>query len=360
MRVVLLLGRSTGGIGTHVADLAARLRREGVEVRVVTDALTASRFDLGEDVRLWWPRLGSRRDLRPSVALVRRLRRMVAWADVVHAHGHQAGLLALLVMTGVRGRSRSPRLIVSWHNQPPPGPSGVLAARAARLVAERADLVTGASTDLVEQARRDGARRAWLAPVPSPKVPWLLAQPRGIPEGAEPPLVLTVSRIAAQKDLHVLVAAAARLTRRCDWAVVGEGDAGLLRELEASARHTGAPVRFVGAQADVTAWLRRAAVFVLTSRWEARALVVQEAMAAGVPVVATDVGGLRDLVAGAGVLVPPGDPAAVAAAVDRLLGDPQGAAAAGAAGRRAAAGWAGGHDTARQWMRWYDQVVGMT
>ena len=50
----MLLGRSTGGIGTHVAQLSADLRERGVDVMVVTHPLTAEHFDLG-DVRLCWP-----------------------------------------------------------------------------------------------------------------------------------------------------------------------------------------------------------------------------------------------------------------------------------------------------------------
>src|SRR5680860_1797340 len=67
--------------------------------------------------------------------------------------------------------------------------------------------------------------------------------------------------------------------------------------LRAQAHALRVPVHFVGARSDAGQWLRAAEVFVLPSEWEARALVVQEAMAAGTPVVATDVGGLHDLVA---------------------------------------------------------------
>ena len=90
----------------------------------------------------------------------------------------------------------------------------------------------------------------------------------------------------------------------------------------------------MGARTDVSDWLRAADVFVLTSRWEARALVVQEAMAAGLPVVVTRTGGLPELVGDAGSLVAVGDPAAVAAEVDRLLADPSsGPAPGGCRGR---------------------------
>ena len=164
--------------------------------------------------------------------------------------------------------------------------------------------------------------------MPSPKVPALLAaagarRPRGRvalrgrllgPADAGLPLVLTVSRIAPQKDLGTLVEAAAALRPPCRWVVVGDGDPDLRRGLEERIRRTGAPVELVGARADAADLLRAADVFVLPSTWEARALVVQEAMAAGVPVVASDGGGLRDLVEGVGLLVPVGDAAGLAAA----------------------------------------------
>ncbi len=98
----------------------------------------------------------------------------------------------------------------------------------------------------------------------------------------------------------------------------------------------------------------------LPSLWEARALVVQEAMAAGVPVVATDTGGLRDLVAGVGTLVPVGDQTAVAAAVDRYLADPAARHTASVAGRKRATSWDDGKATASRWHEWYSALPGMT
>lgn len=82
----------------------------------------------------------------------------------------------------------------------------------------------------------------------------------------------------------------------------------------------------------VQALWRRAAVGVVPSIWpEPFGLVATEAMAAGCPVVASDIGGLREIVtADAGILVPPGDPAALAAALTSLLDDPQRRAALGA------------------------------
>jgi len=154
---------------------------------------------------------------------------------------------------------------------------------------------------------------------------------------------------------------------RATWVVVGDGDERLRAQLEQEAdgiRHgggTGADVRFVGARTDVRDWLRAADVFVLTSRWEARALVVQEAMAAGLPVVATRTGGLPALIGDAGCLVPVGDPVAVVAEVDRLLADPAARHRMGHDARSLAASWPTPLDEARRWVeRYAADAPGMT
>jgi glycosyltransferase involved in cell wall biosynthesis len=371
----MILGRSTGGIATHVAQLSADLRALGVDVMVVTHPLTAANFDLGP-VRLWWPgSTGWARTLRDF----RSLRRLAASSDVVHAHGHQGALLATLSTLGRPGSRPRPKLVVSQHNMVLEGSGRQgLKRLAQRWVGARADLVTGASSDLVTEALAFGAGRAELAPVPSPRVPELLAQPPAEPAGRarirqgllacldlDPadlvvPMVVTICRIAPQKNLAVLVQAASRLRQACTWVVLGGGDPELLAQLRVQARALGAPVHFVGARSDPDQWLRGAEVFVLVSQWEARALVVQEAMAAGTPVVATDVGGLHDLVAGTGLLVPPGDPEAVAQATDRVLAHPGLRGELVARGREVAAALPDGRDTASRWLAWYAQTPPMT
>ncbi|WP_427383127.1 glycosyltransferase family 4 protein [Janibacter sp. G56] len=374
-RIVMLLGRSTGGIGTHVSQLVADLRAQGEDVEIVTDPLTRDRFGL-VDAHPWWP---DPRDPKAAVRGLRRLRALAAQADVVHAHGHQAGLVGFAAVAG----RRRPRLIVSLHNAVLERGGAWRAANAAqRLVASRAALVTGASTDLVREATAHGARWAELAPVPSPRVPDLLADPvlsgrerdearaglladlgeqpgPDVAPGAR--LVVTISRIAPQKRLGDLLDAAAELTGPAApfvWVVIGDGVPELAATYRERIAAEGLPVRLIGAVPDPSRWLRAADVFALTSTWEARALVVQEAMAAGVPVVSTDAGGLHDLVDGVGELVRVGDPAGLAARVGALLADPERRAALREAGRARAATWPDGNDTARQWRRWYEQARG--
>lgn len=372
----MVVGRSTGGIGTHVAQLSADLRDRGTDVIVVTHPLTAQRFDLGP-VRLWWP--GSAGWIR-ALHDFRLLRRLALDSGIVHAHGHQGALLATLSTMSIAKRDRvRPKLIVSQHNAVLEGSGRQGLKRVAqRWVAHRADLVTGASSDLVKEALLFGAGRAELAQVPSPRVPELLEQRSADAKMRAKiratlfssvdlkevdlalPLVVTISRIAPQKNLPVLVEAASRLLNPCTWVVLGDGDPDLLTTLRAQAHTLRATVHFVGPRSDTGQWLRAAEVFVLPSQWEARALVVQEAMAAGTPVVATDVGGLHDLVARAGLLVTPGDPDAIAEATDRVLSDPGLRADLALRGRQVATTLPDGHDTATWWLERYAETLLMT
>ncbi len=172
MRVVLLRGpqhrrhrhpRRPAGPGP-----ASRL---GTDVVVVTHPSTAQRFGW-DDARTVVAGPVCRRR-RPACADLRRLRRLAAGADVLHAHGHQAGLLAtLLSLTATR-----PAVVVSQHNMVLPGSGlGRVKTVGAAVASPGAPTWSPAPvSDLVEQARALGAADARLAAVPSPKVPALLA-----------------------------------------------------------------------------------------------------------------------------------------------------------------------------------------
>ncbi|GJG86442.1 hypothetical protein tb265_16230 [Gemmatimonadetes bacterium T265] len=142
-------------------------------------------------------------------------------------------------------------------------------------------------------------------------------------DGGGRPLVLTPARLHEQKGLDVLLDAATRVP---DATFVLAGDGPLRDVLQTRARTLGIAdrVRFLGARDDVPALLAASDLFVLPSLFEGLPLSVLEAMAARTPVIATRIGGTDEAVVDGetGLLVPPRDPEALAAAIRRLLGDP--------------------------------------
>ncbi len=117
------------------------------------------------------------------------------------------------------------------------------------------------------------------------------------------------------------------------------------------------PVRLLGARSEITSLLYAADAFLLTSDWEARALVAQEALGHGVPFVGTDVGGIRELVGEAGLLVPAGDGPAAVRALQRVLGDRELAERLRTDGRARAATWPDEDDVAADLERDYRSVL---
>ena len=360
MKALIVLATSTGGIGTHVASLVQRLPALGVDVAVMSPTVTDEQFDFRARGAHFIPVEIATQPRLADVAVVRALRAAIADADVVHAHGLRATALTALAL-GRRRRGRTP-LVATWHNAVlGPGPRRVVLAALERLSARRADVTLGASADLVDRAARLGAPAARLSPVAAPAMPPPTRDPVAVRAelGADHrPVVLAVGRLAPQKDYDTLLGAAVDWQARSPRPlVVVAGDGPERDRLQHSIDTRGLDVRLLGHRDDVPDLLAASDVYVLTSSWEARAMVVQEAMRAGVPVVATAVGGVPELAAGAAVLVPPADPAAVARAVADLLDDDHRRTALARRGRDRAAGWPDEDDTARDVAAVYDLVV---
>ena len=173
-----------------------------------------------------------------------------------------------------------------------------------------------------------------------------------------PPRVLSVARLVPDKDLDTLIAAFSQVSAAFPeaelWLV---GDGPRRQAIQEQVRRSLAPdrVRFWPGQPDLRPLLHQACLLVLSSRYEALPNVVLEAMAAGLPVAATRVGGLPELVVPGrtGWLVPPGDAPALAAAMSQALGDADAREALGRTGReRAVAGF-----SLEAMTRRYEQVL---
>jgi glycosyltransferase involved in cell wall biosynthesis len=335
--VLLVLAQSTGGIGRHVKSLAQGLPARDVDVTVCGPAATIASLGLDlAGVRLVPAPIG---DLGPAAlrATRRVLRHEAAQADLAHAHGLRAAAACVSFIP------KTP-LAVTWHNAPLGGRGGRLAhAALARYVARSTDLTLVASDDLAADARAAGATVVRSAFVTAPALPAATrsaAEVRAELGAGDCPLVLAVGRLHRQKRFDVLVVAAAGwVGQEASPYVVIAGDGPARTELAAQIESTGAPVRLLGHRSDVADLLAAADVVALPSEWEARALVAQEALRAGVPLVTTDVGGMRSLVGDAALTVPVGDPAALRIAIESILTDSDRRARLIAAGLAQATTW---------------------
>jgi glycosyltransferase involved in cell wall biosynthesis len=150
--------------------------------------------------------------------------------------------------------------------------------------------------------------------------------------------VVSVGRLAAPKDFSTLVAAVGELPRgMVTLRIVGDGPARTSLEDLVARLGLADCVRFDGTVSDIAPILAESDIFVLSSRSEGMPMSVLEAMATGLPVVATDVGGLRELVDDEnGRIVPPGDRVAMAAMIAELAADGSLRRRLGAAGRQRA------------------------
>ena len=295
--------------GRFVADAVEHVRAAGVDVEVVSPA-SFGHFGIAYGD-------GIAQNLRSAPwkglalpvffgRLVAAARRAASDADLVHAHWLPSALAARL--TG------KPHVVQVW------GTDLELARRVPAVAGpelRRARLVIAASRALAMEARKLGARRVRVIPS-GVEIPDAVAEPD------EPPHVLFAGRLSPEKGVLELLEA----TRGLPLVVVGDGP---LRD-----RVPGA-LGFVPPR-ELASYYERAAVVAVPSRREGYGIVAREAMAYGRPVVATDVGGLTDAVVDGetGLLVPPRDPQALRAALERLLADAELRRRLGAAARERA------------------------
>jgi glycosyltransferase involved in cell wall biosynthesis len=280
--------------GPFVAGQVEALRRAGASVEVVSPA----------DVRHFGIAYGDGivQNLRAKPWLIPALplflgslalatRRAARDADVVHAHWIPSALAARF--------AGKPVVLQVW------GTDVELArrsARLARIALRSAQLVIAASPFLADSARALGARDVRV-------IPNGVEMPVSTGAPDEPPHVLYAGRLSEEKGILDFVEATEGLAR----VVVGDGP---LRDRVPDA------LGFVGS-VELHEQFERAAVVCVPSRREGYGVIAREAMAHGRPVVATAAGGLADAVEDGvtGILVPPADPAALRAAIEKLLGD---------------------------------------
>jgi glycosyltransferase involved in cell wall biosynthesis len=360
--VTFVLGTTSGGTGRHVRSLAAGLAARGVAAAVAGPASTQVLLGFtGAGARFVPVEISGRPRPVRDLAAVARLRRLLRHARgstglgdtrqdnnrqdstgprliVVHAHGLRAGALTALALRGLllrrsgrrSGRGPGPVFVVTLHNAPPAGGGRAAAIYGIleRVVARRADLVLCVSADLATRMGRRGARSVGHAVVPAPPQPGVsAAAAHAVRAGlgaAGRPMVFACGRLAPQKGFGTLLDAAARLRGHDPLPLVAIAGSGPLHsELDRRIASQRLPLRLLGQRDDVTALLAACDVFVLPSLWEGQPLILQEALRAGAAIVASRAGGIADLTGeDAALLVPPGDPKRLAAALERVLTEP--------------------------------------
>lgn len=315
------------GTETQIVRLAAHLRSQGDEVGILSIMPTAAFADelRALDVPVAHVRLHPR--MRAATSMLGGWRVLRAWQpDALISFSHQANVLGRVAgaLAGV------PVRISSMRNERFGGRSRELLHRVTGPLAT-------ATTTNSERAADSFVRRRIVPPEHLVVIPNSLevaaaeaaaaSRPpsrRELGVGDDEFLWVAVGRLHPQKDHATLLAAFARLVARRPTARLRiAGDGALLGELEALAGRLGVDgtARLIGLRDDVPRVLAAADALVLASAWEGLPNAVMEAMAAALPVVATRVGGVPELVddGRTGLLVPPGDPDALRAAMARVM-----------------------------------------
>ncbi|RBY83283.1 glycosyltransferase family 4 protein [Blastococcus sp. TF02A-26] len=326
-----------GGMQNHTATLTRCLDAQGHRQTVVTSRLAApagsTRIGTAAVVYRTGVPIARLRQLWALAALPVVLRRSERPVDVVHAH--QGEDLAVLPLARLAARRHRAPLVVTLHcsvghtltgGSPRARLLRAVGGWVERRTLRRADAVVVLTERTAAAVRADGVPAERVHTIPSGFDPALFAGTDGdVLAGTGRPRIGYVGRLAPQKRPDVLVQAFGLMQERSELVVVGDGPDRELVEraaAESPARERITLRGFVAHDA-VPGVLASLDVLVLPSAYEEMGSVLTEAMAAGLPVVASDVGGIPTVVDDGvtGLLVPPLDPPALAAALDRVVGD---------------------------------------
>jgi glycosyltransferase involved in cell wall biosynthesis len=322
-RVLIVTQATVDGVAFCVRDLIQAAVSNGYKLTVACPP--------DGDLPAWaqqrgagWERIDMRRaPHRSDILAVLRIRRLAREHALVHLHSSKAGAVGRLALASL-GRRRPPSVFT------PHGWSWLVGGRlepAYRLFERIMLPVTTAMVAVSTEERSHG-----LA-VLGPRAARIRVIPNGVdvgrfrPDGplAERtggPLVVSVGRLCHARGPDLAVAALALMrTPAARLRLVGDGEDRAALEMQVRALGLTGRVELTGFRQDPAPDFRAADVVMVPSRYDGMALVLLEAMACGAAVVATRVAGSSAL-AGAGVLVAPEDPGALAGAVDALLADP--------------------------------------
>ncbi|MEP6893617.1 MAG: glycosyltransferase [Gaiellaceae bacterium] len=324
------------GVAAHVIELVEGLPADEFEINVACPRESTMWQELGGRDGVVLHRIRPHRQPGPGdLATLATLLPLVRRAELIHAHSAKAGFLARVAALTAGRRRRCIFTPHGWSFWAAGGAEARVYLGLERLAAHWCHSLVALS-----QAERAAGLDAGVGREEQYRVIFngvdverFALTPEPVPDR-----IVLVTRFAPPKrnDLLVDAFAIVRRTRpQAELHIVGDGpDRGAL-ERQMGELGLDGPVRLLGRRDDVPEILSRAACFVLASDYEGAPLAVIEAMAAGVPVVATGVGGVPELVADgeSGFVVPGGEAPALAAAVEAVLSDPSRARQMGDVGR---------------------------
>lgn len=362
----LLTSLDLGGAQDQVVRVAAELADQGVDVRLVSMIPADGYTDQLNAAGVPWATLGMRPG-RPDPRAILRLNRLIRrWRpDVVHAHMVHANLLGRIA----RPLAPIPVLVSTAHSIDEGGRAREIAYR---LTDRLTDHTTNVSRAAVERYIAVGAApRHRISRVPNgvdidrfrsdPSRRETMRRSLGLDPTAF--LWLAVGRLDEAKDYPTMLNAFSQVGRTDRESVLivagdGPGEASLAQKVHGDRQED--RIRLLGRRSDIPDLMAAADAYVMSSAWEGLPMVLLEAAAAGLPIVATDVGGNREIAQPAenAILVPPGNPGALATSMEAVeAATAPEREAMGAAGRRIVAAEFALPRVIERWQALYDGLL---
>lgn len=325
MKILLIItGLGMGGAERQVCDLADQFANKGLSVLLIS--MTGETANRPQSTKVHVAELNMTKTLLGFIKAYWQARRLIKQfkPDVVHSHMVHANLFARLL----RLSTAIPRLICTAHSS---NEGSRLRMLAYRVTDSLCDLSTNVSQEAVDASVERGA-------APQGRI---IAMHNGVNTASfhfdqikrdqlrplfcatpDIPLILAVGRLTAAKDYPNLLKAFAALPpmyASAQLVIIGTGEEENSLKQLADTITIADRVHFLGLRRDVSDWMSAADIYVMSSAWEGMPLVLLEAMACQRVVVATDCGGVKEVLGDAGFLMPRRDSSRLSEAIIEAL-----------------------------------------